>query len=114
MVPLLQILMLKMSPNRLDRVCERLPVAVLVLWSLRDAVCWSGQQPEETTRQSSCWLCRVGNFHYGIHRPVGLATIAVELGLGLRDRETYDGLVSHSPRPRACALRQELALGIRD
>ena len=34
-------------------------------------------------------------------------------GLGLRNRETYGGLVSRGPRPRAHAPRQELAFRIR-
>src|SRR5262249_15686342 len=44
----------------------------------------------------------------GARRLVG--RIAVELGLGIRHRETSDRLVPRGPRPRAPAPRQELAL----
>src|SRR5215831_101463 len=84
------------------------------VWSLRDAVCWSGYQPDEIPRESSCWLHRGGNWCGGIRRLVGAATIAVELGLRFCNRETHNGLMSNRPRPRACEPRQELAFGIHD
>src|SRR5258706_485353 len=70
---------------------ERLPVAVLTIWSLRDAVCWPGRRSVETTRESSCWLCRGDNCRRSAHRLVGGAAAAVELGLGLTQHESRMG-----------------------
>src|SRR6266404_2089894 len=83
---------------------------VLTFWSLRDAIRWSGWQPEQTTRESSCRLCRGDNWRCGVHRLVGIATFAVELGRGLTPHETHDGVVPHGPWPRAYASQQGLAL----
>jgi hypothetical protein len=47
---------------------ERLPAAVLTIWSLRDGVCWPRRQPKETTRESTCWLCRGGNCRFSCLR----------------------------------------------
>src|SRR5215467_8695205 len=92
---------------------ERLPAAVLIFWSRRDAVCWPGGQPKETTGESIRWRCRDDNCRSSACRLVGRVAAAVELGGGLRHHETGDSLVPHGPRSRARAPWQELALRIR-
>src|SRR6266404_4565174 len=106
--------MLKTSPDRFDhRSAEPLPATALTIWSLRDAVCWPGRQPEETTRESSCGLCRCGNCRRGAHRLVDGAAAAVELGFWLTQHETCRSFGPCSPRRRAHAPRQELARRVR-
>src|SRR5215468_10262691 len=102
--------MLKVSPDRFDYGPGAPVGSTLILWSLDDALC-PGPQPEKRSRGSSCWLRCNDNCRCGVHRLVGIATNAVELGLGLRNRETNRGLVSRGPRPRAHAPRQELEFG---
>src|SRR6266853_2030333 len=84
---------------------ERLPAAVLTIWSLRDGVCWPRWQPKETTRESSCWLCRGDNCRCGAHRLVGPATVGAELVLGLPRHETYRSFNPRSPRRRSTRPR---------
>src|SRR6266404_6169442 len=106
--------MLKTSPDRFDhRSAEPLPATALTIWSLRDAVCWPGRQPEETTRESSCWLCRCGNCRHSTHRLVGGAAAAVELGLWLTKHETGGSSGPRSSWLRAHARRQGFALRVR-
>src|SRR5262249_35076077 len=78
--------------------------------SLCDSVCWSGRQSEETTRERSCWLCRGDDWRRGVHRLVGIAAVAVELGHGVRSHETPDSLVSHGPPALDYAPPPEVAL----
>jgi hypothetical protein len=54
--------------------------------SRREAVCWRRRRSHETTRESSCRLCRGDNCRRGIHRLVGRTAGAVELGPRLRYR----------------------------
>src|SRR5258708_13056264 len=68
------------------------------LFRSHDALC-PGPQSEKTTRESSCWLRRGGNCCGGVHWLVGIATIPVDLGLRLPNREPSDALVSRGPRP---------------
>src|SRR5215831_10686020 len=73
----------------------------VTVWSLRDAVCWPGRKPEETTRESSCWLRRGGDCRCGIARLVDRLADTVELGRGIPPDETIGSCVPRSPRPRS-------------
>src|SRR4029077_4221108 len=79
-------------------------------WSLRDVVCWPGRPPQETTRESSCWLCCDDNSRRCADRLGCIAAAAVALGRRLRHREAGDGAVPRSPWPRPSAPRQGLTL----
>src|SRR6266550_6186417 len=107
--PFTQALMLKTSPDRFDHGSAS---ACRPPWSPHDALC-PGPQPEKATRESSCWLRRGDNCGCGAHRLVGRIADAVELGLRIRRHETRGGPVPRSPRSRARAPRQELALRAR-
>ena len=72
-------------------------------------VCWPSRPPEETVRESNCWLCRGDHCRPGTRRLVGRVAAAVELGFWPRRHEAGDGFVPRCPRLCAHISSQRLA-----